>query len=60
MTFLQIMREAFIARRAGVSPQVALMAACGDDDTAWAVIFDRLLKAASLEKSLKRFRRRLS
>lgn len=57
MTFLQIMREAFLARKAGVSPQVALMAACGDDQTNWNVIFDRLMKAADLDRSIRRFKR---
>jgi hypothetical protein len=57
MTFLQIMREAYIARRAGVSAAVALMAAC-HDDTDWDVLWDRLVQAARLDSSLKKYARR--
>jgi len=58
MTFLQIMREAYIARRAGVSAAVAIMAACGDDDDNWNVLWDRLVQAARLDSSLKKYARR--
>jgi hypothetical protein len=58
MTFLQIMREAYLARRAGVSAQVALMSACGNDDDCWRVIWERLMKSAILERSLKRFEKK--
>ncbi|MBO0715930.1 MAG: hypothetical protein J2P55_01160 [Rhizobiales bacterium] len=57
MTFLQIMREAYIMRRAGVSAQVALMAACGEDDRCWNLLWHRLMQAAILERNLKRFER---
>lgn len=51
-TFLQIMREAFIARKAGLSAAVALMSTCSDAE--FEVIWDRLAKAAELEQSIKR------
>lgn len=54
-SFLQIMREAYLARKAGVSAAVALASTCGNDDD-WQVIFDRLMLAASLEQSLKKYK----
>lgn len=53
-TFLQIIREAVIARKAGLSVFVALASTCSDDD--WRVIWERLMKAAELEQSIKRRR----
>jgi hypothetical protein len=53
-TFRQIMRDAYLARKSGMSASVALMSACGDDDD-WNVIFERLMSIARLERSLKRF-----
>jgi hypothetical protein len=54
-SFLQIMREAYIARRAGVSVPVALMSVM-DDDADWDVIWERLMRAARLDRALKKFR----
>lgn len=51
------MREALLTRQAGVSSAVALMTVL-EKDRDWDLIFARLLAAARLEKSLKRFRRR--
>lgn len=51
-TFLQIMRDAFIARKAGLSVFVSLASTCNDAD--WQVIWDRLMKTAELEQSIKK------
>ena len=51
------MREALLARQAGVSSAVALMTVI-ENDAEWNLVFSRLLAAARLEKSLKRLRRR--
>jgi hypothetical protein len=56
MTFLQIMREAYRARRAGVSVQVALMSVLDDDD--WEVLWQRLMEAARLDSALKKYQPR--
>lgn len=55
MTFLQIMRELWIARRAGVSMQAAMLSL---DDADWEVIWSRLLQCARLDRSLKKYRPR--
>lgn len=51
-TFLQVMREAYLARKGGLSIFVALASTCSDDD--WKVIWDRLMKVAELDQSIKR------
>lgn len=50
------MREAYRARKAGLSAALAIFAACGTDAD-WEIIWDRLMKAAELERSLERFKR---
>lgn len=55
-TFLQIMREAYLARKAGVSAVVALTSTCSDAE--FEVIWERLMKTARLEGSLKKYRPR--
>lgn len=55
-TFLQIMRDAYAARRSGVSAAVALMSTCSDAE--FEVVWERLMKTARLEKSLKKYRPR--
>jgi len=55
VTFLQIMRDVYLARRSGVSVQVALMTACRSDDD-WEVIYNKLAQAARLEQALKKFK----
>lgn len=54
-SFLQIMREAYLARKAGVSAAVALASTCGNDRD-WEVVFDRLMLAARLDKALKKYK----
>lgn len=54
--FLEIMREVYIARRAGVSSAVAMMSVVGGDDKEWDLIVNRLFADARLMKSLARLR----
>jgi hypothetical protein len=56
-SFLQIMREAYNGRMAGMSVFVAL-ASTMDDDADWEVLWQRLMEAARLDKALKRYRPR--
>ena len=50
----QIMREAYIARKAGLSAFVALSSTMDDDD--WDVIWHRLMTLSMLDKSLDKYR----
>lgn len=50
------MREAYLARKAGVSAVVALTSTCSDAE--FEVIWERLMKTARLEGSLKKYRPR--
>jgi len=58
MTFLQIMREAYLMRRAGCSAAVAIMSACESDNKAeldlhWNIVFERLMSLARIERSMR-------
>lgn len=55
-TFLQIMREAYIGRKAGLSVFVALASTMNDDD--WEVLWRRMTQVAKLDSSLKKYRPR--
>lgn len=58
MTFLQIMREAYRARQAGVSVPVALMSVLGVNDDDWEVLWQRMMEAARLDSALKKYKPR--
>ena len=54
-SFIEIMHQAAVARRAGVSVPVALLSFMTDDD--WQTVWDRLVSSARLERSLIRMRK---
>ena len=56
-TFLQLMREAYRARRAGVSAFVALCSVMQDRDDC-EVIWERLMRAAKLDRAIQKYQPR--
>lgn len=55
-SFLQIMREAYVSRKAGLSVFTSLASTMDDDD--WETLWQRLMQAARLDKSLQKYRPR--